>query len=164
MKFPQAFEIMLEGGSCRRASLKDTRLVRVVDPNAEPEMDGPAEVYLVVTEQGRPVGRLGSHSEEAAAVKSLEDAKVGLHEAWDTYQSDNTAWLGATPAEREQLPKPHTPSLRKDYFDRLKVVKRKAPRLNRVTGKFLVAMDSAGALSVYTPSNSDLFATDWQKT
>ena len=163
MQFEEALKSLKEGQPIRRASQKDWKWMRLVEPKIDPGVDGPTEIF-VVSLDGRLATQFDPFDTEKEAKAGLALAKKELAAAWKQYHADDLAWKEASAKEREskKLSPGIDPGLPRSYYDAAEVLSRPPVMSQRMSAPYLIVMTSEGVVTPRSLDGSDLLATDWQ--
>lgn len=163
MQFEDALKVLKEGQPIRRASQKDWKWMRLVEPKIDRSIDGPTKIF-VVSLDGRLATQFAPFATEKEAKSALDGAKKELAAAWKKFHADQLAWQEASVEEREakKLSAGVDPGLPRSYFDEAEVLSRPPVMSQRMNAPYLIVMTSEGTVTPRSLDGSDLLATDWQ--
>ncbi len=160
MKFSEALAALEEGRPITRNGSRFSR-IRRVDPRSEPNIDGPARVFVIVNASDRFMSNFGEFEDEAEAKAALKAARTTLTKEYSAFDKAQEAWDNAEPQERENLTPGISPSFPVGFYEGAKVQERPASRANRINVPYLVGLTRTGETEPVVLTGSDLFATDW---
>lgn len=163
MQFEDALKVLKEGQPIRRASQKDWKWMRLVEPKIDRGIDGPTEIFVIAVD-GRIATQFKPFDTEKEAKAALAATKKELAAAWKQFHADELAWKEASVEEREskKLSAGVDPGLPRSYFDEAEVLSRPPVMSQRMNAPYLIVMTSEGVVTPRSLDGSDLLATDWQ--
>jgi hypothetical protein len=161
MQFYEALKLLESGERIRRSTHSDISYIVKVDPNVDPNTDGPSRTFGIFV-GNKSIGEEYTTQEEASKV--LAGIRREHTNMWKDYEKAQKRWDAASSDERGKIPvseRPHAPGKGAEFWKDAEVKEKDPSRKHRINEPYLLAVHRSGVVQPYAVSHSDLFGLDW---